>query len=118
VNIVKGNDGGVVFGSTPNSYYRAYIDSEGTYTLLQYTKSDNQTLTLQSGSSSAINTGLNQTNVITVIVNNSNFYFDVNNQYVTSDTLSNYSQGAVSLTAESVDQATDVVFSNLKAWTF
>ncbi len=118
VNIVKGNDGGIVFGSTANSYYRIYVDSEGTYILYQYTKTNDQTQTLRSASSPAITTGLNQANVMTVIVNNNNFYFYANNQFVMSSYLNVYSAGAVSLTAASTDQATDVEFSNLKVWTF
>jgi hypothetical protein len=65
-----------------------------------------------------IKTGLNQVNVMTVILKNSYFYFYVNNRFVAGTHLSAYSAGTVSLTAASIDQATDVMFNNLKAWTF
>ena len=114
---MQGNNGGVYFGDAPIGSYRIDISSSGAYTLYQYTRSNNQFNLLQSRSSPAIKTGLNQVNVLTAIVHNSNLYLYVNTQFVTSYFLSAYAQGGGGFTALSINQATDVAFSNLKVWT-
>jgi hypothetical protein len=113
---VGDGDGSIVFGQTTKGFYRVDISSAGRYTLLQYTQNNGQTLTLRLGSSPAIKTGLNQVNVITVIVNNNNFYLYVNKQFVTNANLSTYSHGGVGFAAVGFDQATEAVFRNVKVW--
>ena len=125
MNIVQGNEGGMVIGTDAiNNYatkkYKIYINSQGTYTFLQEldTGSDRGDHILRSGSSPAIKTGLNQANVITAIVNNSNFYFYVNHQFVTSDSLNDYTQSDVGFSVQADNQLTEAAFSNMKLWNF
>jgi hypothetical protein len=117
MSIAQGNKGGVIFDVFQNNFYRVFISSTGNYVLTQYTTSGNKTLDLETGSSPAIKTGLNQPNIMTVIVNHSNFYFYVNSQFVTSTRLNSYRQGNIGLSALSDNQPTEAVFSNFKIWT-
>jgi eukaryotic-like serine/threonine-protein kinase len=116
MSITKGDDGSIVFGQTTKGFYRVDVSSAGMYTLLQYTQNTNQTSTLRFGFSPAIKTGLNQVNVITVIVNNNHFYFYVNQQFVTDATLSTFSQGYAGFASVGNSQPDEVVFRNVNVW--
>jgi len=70
--------GGLVFRSSSNSFYRLRIGVDGSYDLV------NQNNTVASGSSSAIKTGLNRTNVITVVAQGQHIYMYVNKQLIAS----------------------------------
>jgi hypothetical protein len=117
MSIVQGNKGGVIFDVFQNNFYRVFISSTGHYVLTQYTTSGNKTQDLETGSSSAIKTGLNQPNIMTIIVNHSYFYLYVNSEFVTSARLNSYRQGNIGLSALSDNQPTEAVFSNFKIWT-
>lgn len=117
ISIVQGNIGGFYFGDSKSGAYGVLVSSSGTYTLYQYTRSDDKFHTLLSTSNPAIRTGLNQVNVFTAIVNNSHLYLYTNAQLITSVYLSAYNQGGEGFIVESPNQATDVAFSNLKIWT-
>jgi hypothetical protein len=120
-SMAKPGDAGIVFGYTADGFYRMDIGSAGTFTLYQYTQNNKQTQTLISGTSSAINSGLNQANVITLIVNNGNLYFYVNNQFVIGGDLNayglSYQPGTFGFAAQNFGQPVEVVYTNLKVWT-
>ena len=120
VSMTKPGDGGIVFGYTASGFYRMDLGSAGTFTLLQYTQNNNQTQTLLHGSNPAIKSGLNQVNVMTIIVNNSNLYFYVNSQFIMGANLSayglSYKTGTFGFAAQNFGQPTEVVFTNLKVW--
>jgi hypothetical protein len=123
VNIVKGNDGGIVFSPAANDYYRAYVTTGtssqgipgGLYLL--YRQEGSQYHTLRYGFSTAIQGGLNQANVVTIVVENGSFYFYDNGQFLISDSVSAFSNGTAGVGAQSDNLATDVIFSNVKIWT-
>lgn len=118
INIIKGDYAGIFFGNSANASYILFISSQGTYALTQHLTNGNQNQDLRLGSSPAIKKGLNQANVLTVIVKNSNFYLYVNDQPVTSDNLIFYSQGSAGFGVWNGEQlTTEAVFSNLKIWT-
>jgi hypothetical protein len=116
MSIVQGYEGGIFFDLGAPTAYRILIDSNGHYVM--YGQTNGQDQTLLSGFSPAINTGLNQANVLTVIVYNSNFYFYVNTQFVVGQVLTASSPGGEGFVASSINQTTgtDVAFSNAKAW--
>src|SRR6266704_5543585 len=72
---------------------------------------------LRSGSSPAINTGLNQTNLVAVVASGSTIDLHVNNQKIDSYSDSTYSQGLIGVAAADVNNPTEVVFSDAKVWT-
>jgi|SRR5579859_1304881 len=67
--------------------------------------------------SSAINTGLNQLNLLTVIARGSTFYLYVNKQYLTSVDDSASSIGAIGVFGENVSGGqVDMAFSEIQVW--
>jgi hypothetical protein len=116
--ITQGDEGGVIFraNNSSSAFYLFRISQSGAYDLYVYVDSQgSHARRLLSGSSTIINTG-NQANTITVIADNSNLYFYVNQQYLDGTTDTNYSSGQIGLFGESDTNSTDVAFSNLKVW--
>jgi hypothetical protein len=118
MDILQGDSGGIVFRTddAKQIYYLFHINIDGSYALAIFNNND-LVSTLKSGSNSAINTGLNQSNLIAVVANGSNIDLYVNNQHVDSVSDSTYSQGEIGVVASSNGNPTEVVFSNAKVWT-
>jgi serine/threonine protein kinase len=105
------NDGGgLIFRSSNGSAYRFRVGVNGTYDLVD------QVHTLTSGSSPAIKTGLNQTNLLTVVAKGSSISLYVNKQFIANvhDSLSN--SGSIGMMAVDFTNPTDVAFNNAKVW--
>ncbi len=122
MTIVKGDTGGIVFriDNTSSKFYYFHISRDGSYGLDLYM--DNlrkDRIPLKSGSSSAINPNLYQTNLIAVVAIDNNFDLYVNNTRIASvtDNNSTYSHGQIGVIADAVNNPTEVVFSNAKVWT-
>ena len=120
LTIVDGNSGGLVIrGDSNSSGYYFRLSANGTY-FFQKISSDTsgnirQTV-LASGSNSAIKTGHNQTNLITVIARGKNFYLYINKQYVDSTNDGTYTSGQIGVYAESDTSQTEVIFRNARIW--
>jgi len=91
-------------GALTQSCYALIIDSSGGYQILRYDTANGKTqsTTLWMGQSSAIHTGLHQTNVLQAIVQGSTSSFKINNQALqtsTGNSLSDttYSGGQIGL---------------------
>lgn len=105
------NDGGgLVFRSSNGSAYRFRVGVNGSYDLVDQVKA------LASGSSAAINTGVNQTNVLKVVARGSSISLYVNNQLITAVQDSLSSSGAIGMMAVDFTNPTDVAFNNAKVW--
>ncbi len=102
--------GGLIFRSNGNAFYRLRIGVNGNYDLV------NQSNSLITTSSPAIKTGLNQTNVLTVVTRNQQIYLYVNKIYMTTITDSASSSGQIGLFAVSWTTPTDVAFNNAEVW--
>jgi hypothetical protein len=118
MTIIKGNSGGLIFrlnfaASSLNSYL-FLVDRLGGYRLVAL-QNNNTVMQLANGVSSAVNAGLNQSNLLTVIARGNNFYLYVNRQYITSARDNTFSSGVVGVFASGAN-ATDVVFSNAQVW--
>lgn len=118
MTIVQGNIGGIMFHlSQVNgnaAYYYFYIGQAGSYGFAiggggHYT-------IRQTGSSSAINTGLNQTNLIAVVAQGAELNLYVNKQFIFSVNDTNYSQGEIGVGALDNTHSTEVAFSNAQVW--
>jgi eukaryotic-like serine/threonine-protein kinase len=118
--IVKGDGGGIIFrvdnDYTKGDFYLFGIGQNGQYGLYIY-KNYTSVSTLSSGPSTAINTGLNQSNLLTVVANGSNIDLYVNNHQIDGVSDSTYSQGHIGVFAGDLNGPTEVVFSNAKVWT-
>ncbi len=119
MTILHGNGGGIFFRlTTPGknllqSYFFS-LDSNGTYNLW----ADNvyHFKTLLHNTSTAIKSGLNQSNLITVIAKGRLIALYINNQYVNSIVDNSAAAGMVGLFAHDVLSTTEVEFSNLIVW--
>jgi eukaryotic-like serine/threonine-protein kinase len=100
LTIIQGDSGGIVFhaNESQGSEYLFRIGIDGSYTL-EIFNNNSFISALKSSSSTAINTGLNQTNLIAVVANGSNIDLYVNNQHIDSISDSTYSQGEIGVAA-------------------
>ncbi|MDQ2715247.1 MAG: hypothetical protein M3Z08_10100 [Chloroflexota bacterium] len=120
MTITRGDTGGVVFradGAKVKFYYLS-ISQDGIYRLYLYVdRTSTHAQTLLTGAITAIHTGLNQANLVTVIARNSSLYFYINKQYVNSISDSTYTSGQIGFAAEARTQSTEVAFSQAQVWT-
>jgi hypothetical protein len=118
MTIIKGNVGGLVFrlndSASSLDAYLFIIDHLGGY-LLASIQNNNNATQLARGVSPAINVGLNQSNLLTVIARENTFYLYVNKQDITSVGDNAIASGVLGVFA-SGSSATDVVFSNVEVW--
>ena len=121
MQIIKGDDGGLVFRvtrfstfSAGNNLYAFYINQNGSYYL---NRQDGTSFPVVAGGSNpAIHRGLNQTNLIAVVAQGSTILLYVNHQLITRVTDSTYTSGELGVFVAPYNQPTEVVFSNAKVW--
>ncbi len=117
--IVQGDIDGLLF-RLGTGLYLFGISSRGVYLLVSgqanvLAKGNFKLLT--GANSSAINTGLNQPNLITVIARGSTIYLYVNKQYLTSVSDSTSSGGAIGVFGEDTRGGpVDVAISEIRVW--
>jgi serine/threonine protein kinase len=121
MTIIKAGGGGIVFraDSGNSKFYLFSIETGGNYNL--YLQIDQIAHSGQANFISSVKKGLNQTNLLTVIAHDNDFYFYVNKQYVAHLSDSTLSTGTVGLFAKNQSfgsPTTEVVFSNAQVWTF
>ena len=117
MKIITGDDGGIVFrGDSANyKFYRFYINQKGSY-CIDLAQDINHVKSIACNLSSVINSGLNQTNLLTVIAQGSNIYLYINKQYVASLSDKTYSSGKIGVFVGDETNATDVAFNNAQLW--
>ena len=119
MTIVQGDCGGVIFrGDTTNGkFYFFDVCQNGSYRLYMYPDfSGTTSKELAGGSSPAIKTGLNQSQLIAVVAQGSTITVYMNKQKVASVTDTTFSQGQVGFVADAGNDTTEVVFSNARVW--
>jgi hypothetical protein len=119
ITIAKGDNGGIVFREDyANSiFYYFYIGQDGSYNLFLYKGIKGQHgVLLQTGHSSAINTGLNRTNLIAVLASSNNMYLYINNHFVTNISDSTSRSGLIGVIALPNNNPTEVVANNIQVW--
>jgi serine/threonine protein kinase len=125
MTIVKGDGGGIIFREDKargNAYYFAIGQQSGVwgYKLWKFSNCNSNNCNvseLRSGSSAAIKTALNQSNLVTIVASGSTIDLYVNSQKIDSVSDSSYSQGQVGVAATDLKSPTEVVFSDAKVWT-
>ncbi|HLJ35978.1 MAG TPA: hypothetical protein VKU38_20130 [Ktedonobacteraceae bacterium] len=119
--IAKGDAGGLIFrantsGQNPSFYYFR-LNQDGTYNFFLYVDSSGTNArTLAHGNAKGFNTGLNQTNLISIVAKGSTLSLYINKQLLTSVTDSTYTSGQIGLAADYINGATEVVYTNAKVW--
>ncbi len=116
MTILKGDGGGIVFrtDNSGNNLYYFSIYRDGTY---QFSITNSTTTkTILTKHTSAINTTLNQPNLIAVVAQGNTFDFYINKQHVGTITDKTYIEGRIGVAAEDVNNSTDVAFSNAEVW--
>jgi hypothetical protein len=118
LKLIKGVNAGIVFRSTHAEYdtYSYSISYTGLYALgVSY--SSQQASILAFGRSSAIKTGLNQINMISVLLRGDEIDLFIKKQFVTNVHNQTFSSGAIGLDADNTMHiSTDTVFSNVQVW--
>jgi hypothetical protein len=121
MTIIKGDYGGIVFRHSEahgGQEYYLRIGRDGSYDFFYLTTDSASTSSLKMGFSGAIKTGLNQSNIIAVVVYNDFFYVYINGKYITSLEDKTFSHGSIGAAADSSNGPAEVVFRNAKVWTF
>ncbi len=120
MTINQGDEGGLVFRGNSNSdlaqFYLFSIDQSGGYRLV-LSKDTTHNTTLADDTSSAIKTGIGQTNMLAVVAKGGILYLYINKQYVGSASDSTYSSGMLGVFASDASTTTDVSFRNAQVWT-
>lgn len=120
MTILKGDGGGILFRSAgkQGKYYAFSVGEDGSYELtLYYDELSTGQQTIQDGTSAAIKTGPNATNIVTAVAKGGNIYLYVNKQSIVSIYDTTYSAGQIGLVAEEGSEPTDVAFQNVEVWT-
>ncbi len=121
MKIVQGDCGGMVFRADSNNgkLYFFEVCQDGTYLFSRYLDyTGNNVTDLAGGSSAAIKTGLNQSNVLAVVAQGSTLSIYVNNQKIASANDSTFKHGQIGLFADSNNHPSEVAFNNVKVWTY
>jgi serine/threonine protein kinase len=117
MTIIMGDCGGIFLrGNGPAYFFGVYQNGQYGFYLYGFpTSSSIQTLV--AGSSAAIHTGPNQSNVIAVVANGSNFDLYVNYQKINSASDNSVSSGEINFSAEDGSNPTEVAYSDARVWT-
>ena len=120
--ITQGYIIGLIFraDTISSKLYVFAISSDGVYVLESGQSSGlsgNNAKILAGASSTAINTGLKQSNLLTVIARGNTIYLYVNKQYLTSVSDSTSSSGTIGVMGENTTKGpVDVSFSKIQVW--
>ena len=116
MQILAGNCGGISLRDTTAKAYAYYfmICQDGTYAFFRYDGFTAPVQTLRSGSSTAIITGLKQSNLVAIVANGASFDLYVNHQRIDSVSDGSYSQGEFGVSA---DANTTAAYTFARMWT-
>jgi len=119
MTIGQGDEGGIIFraDNVNDKFYLFRMNVNGDYVLYLYSNNQgSQALLLMSGTTHLMKPA-GQSNTVTLVAQNGNLSFYLNQQYLNSKTDTIYSAGKIGVFAESAPRATDVAFSNAQVWT-
>lgn len=115
-----GDGGGLIFRADEQNVklYRVTVDQNGVYRILIYVDEKGTTSRiLKEDTVPSFNTGLQQTNVLSVVVRGDQISFYVNRQLVTTVTDSTYTHGQIGFDVTNHQSGkTEVAFTNVKVW--
>lgn len=123
ITLVQGNSGGLIFRvqDSPGSCYAFLIARDGSYALLLYVDNTRRTARqLAHGNSSAIRTGINETNLLKVLAHGNLFDLLVNGRELeqAQDPSSQYSDGRIGVIADAdMISPAEVTVGAINVWT-
>jgi hypothetical protein len=119
MKIIQGDYGGMIFRANQSGYYYYLrVGQDGSYDLYVI-RNYQYYLEIRGGSSiPGFQTGLNHSNMITVVARGGKFDLYVNEQYIDSGIDSSYSYrlGEIGLVAEDLTLPTEVAYSDVEVW--
>ena len=123
---LKGDCGGIVFrDDTEGHYYLFEVCPNGGYAVyLYFGQGANDFEMLQIGRSSAIKTGLNQSNLVAAMAIDQDIHLYINRQSISILRDKSYNIGEIGFIADGsganvgAATSTEVAYNNLKVWTF
>jgi hypothetical protein len=117
MTIDSGKQDGIIFraNNTTGSFYLFRIGPDGSYALDVY-RNHSFAVTIVSGISAAITTGLKQSNEIAVIANNTTLYLYANKQFIVSVDDNTLSTGQIGVVALDYTNPTVAEFTNAQVW--
>lgn len=117
MTITQGDCGGLVFRAQDNQNFYTYIICQnGQFNAILFVKNANAGST-KVANSSAIHTGLNQTNTLAVVVQGDTSNLYVNGQHVDSFTDTTFTHGGIGVLASDNTAPTAVNYTNAVVWT-
>jgi hypothetical protein len=120
MKIMKGDCGAILFrvNRSVTNFYYFRVCQDGTYALYVYSNNNGSTL-IDAHSHSAINAGLNRSNLLAVAVRGSTLDLYVNQQQVDSISDTTYSRDQIAVVADGTpgNHPTEVIYSNARVWT-
>ncbi|HEX9131048.1 MAG TPA: protein kinase [Ktedonobacteraceae bacterium] len=120
MTVIKGDCGGIVFRSHDPLLYYFYICQNGQYGLVRYQDNNDpsKNQVLRAGSSSHIEVGLGQANVIAVLARGHSMYLYVNQVQIDWAYDTSYSDGTIGVLAKAFDlfRPTEVAFNDATVW--
>jgi hypothetical protein len=113
--------GGLLFRAdqTGKSFYFFAVEPDGNYVMFSGSVQPNRSLlmkVLKTGSSQQIHTGLNQTNLLSVVARGQNLYFYVNQHYIDSVEDGTATSGMIGVGSLKFGGTPDVVFTHAQVW--
>ena len=117
MSIVKGDIGGITFrGDDANSkFYTFIVGQDGSWGLFVYRQASSPTV-LKSGTSTDINLGHFQSNLIAAVAMGNTISLYVNKQVLATVTDTTYTSGQIGFIGYGSSELTDISFSNAELW--
>jgi hypothetical protein len=119
LTIFTGDYGGIVFcaDNANLKFYYFSIGRDGRFYFSRYVDGNPaHAQVLLQGQAPFIHTGLNQVNLLAVVVQNGSIDLYVNQQKIGSYDDSSYTHGQIGVFAGNAGNLTDIVFNNVKVW--
>lgn len=116
--IKQGDEGGIIFraDNVSDKFYLFRIDTNGNYSLYQYKDNQGTHAVRLMGGTTGTTTGPGQSLQLTLVAQNSNLAFYLNQHYLDGVSDGSYISGKIGVFGESATQPTDVAFTNARVW--
>jgi eukaryotic-like serine/threonine-protein kinase len=119
MSIVQGDVGGLLFrDNTDGKSYYFRCSAGGYYTLAYYADNAPDRKDILQGSTPALNTGYNQSNLLAVKVQGGNISLYANRQLIDQIDVGTYGDGYIGVFANDKTNPTVVIYNNAKVWSF
>ena len=117
MKVMEGDGGGLVFRSDGKvgNYYYFHVGQDGSYGLSIFV-AKGQPIDVVKGTSSSIKAGLEQDNLLCVIVRGSDIAMYVNKQPVAEVIDTAYQAGQIGVVADEDNDMTDVAYTDAQVW--